>query len=300
MTREIKEVIRKKDGFNGQRAIVLPKPIIKVCEQHPLIKNLYITDIGFYPKARFHYREREKGINQNILIYCVDGFGWAEIDNKRFEIKLGEFLIIPQNLQHRYGADEQSPWSILWVHFKGDCASNFVDLLANYDERFSSSVSYTKKRIELFDNIYETLANGYSVDNIFFTNTQFWSYLSSFCYPHLYNLPQKDLAGPVEITIEYMQNRIQEKITLTELASNIHFSPSHFSALFKKKTGYSPLDYFMHLKIQKACQYLEFTDMHVKELGYLLGFNDPFYFSRLFSKYMGMSPLEYRKIKQFK
>lgn len=299
MQKNSKYKTRKKDGFNGQKAIVLPRPVMRLCEEHPLITKLHITDIGFYPKAMFHYREREKGSNQNILIYCVDGFGWADISGKQINIKQGEFIIIPRNQQHKYGADEFSPWSILWVHFKGDDASIIVDLLKN-EERFKSSVSFAKRRMDTFDNIYETLANGYSTDNLVYTNMQFRSYLSSFCFPQLYNIQQKDEPGPIEITIEYMQKKIADQITLSELAQNIHVSTSHFSALFKKKTGYSPLEYFTHLKIQKACQYLEFTDMHVKELGYLLGFNDPFYFSRLFSKYMAMSPVEYRKVKKFK
>lgn len=292
--------IRKKDGFNGQKAIVLPKPIIKKCEQHILLKKLHITDIGFYPKAEFHYRERERGSEQNILIYCVDGCGWASINDKNNEIKRGEYIIIPQNQQHKYGADEATPWSILWVHFKGEDAGVILEFLMSNEGQFVSSVSYTKRRIDVFDNMYETLANGYSINNLVYTNMQFCSYLASFSFPQLYNVPQQEQAGPVEVTINYMQKKIHEQVTLNELAENIHISASHFSALFKKKTGYPPLEYFTHLKIQKACQYLEFTNMHVKELGYLLGFNDPFYFSRLFSKYMSMSPLEYRKKKKFK
>lgn len=300
MRGNVKMIVRKKDGFNGQRAIVLPKPIIKKCEQHPLIKKLHITDIGFYPKAKFHYREREKGSSQNILIYCLDGSGWALINGKHIDVRQGDYIIIPMNQQHKYGADEIAPWSILWVHFKGEDASEIVDLLKGSDDKFASSLSFTKKRIDLFDNIYETLVNGYSIENLVYTNMQFVGYLSSFCFPKLFYTPQKAKTDPIEITVEYMQNRILEQITLNELAENIHVSPSHFSAVFKRRTGYSPLEYFTHLKIQKACQYLEFTDMHVKEIGYMLGFNDPFYFSRLFSKYMGKSPQIYRKMKKFK
>lgn len=121
--------IRKKDGFNGQKAIVLPRPIIKTCEQNPLTRNLHITDIGFYPRAQFHYRGRENGSRQNILIYCINGFGWAEINDKKIKIKQGEFIIIPQNIKHKYGADEEHPWSIYWVHFKGEDTNHLTDAL---------------------------------------------------------------------------------------------------------------------------------------------------------------------------
>ena len=300
MNEAMSEIIRKKDGFNGQKAIVLPRPIIKSCEQHPIVSNLHVTDIGFYPKARYHYREREQGSRQNILIYCVDGAGWVNIYNKRLGIKPGEYLIIPQNVKHMYGADNEHPWSIYWVHFKGNNGADFVNILKSGKVNVSKEISFSEDRVQLFNNMYNILETGYGLDNLVYINLLLNSYLASYCYAQLFNVPAKFDTGGIDAVIEYMQEHIQQTISLQELAELIHVSTSHFSALFKKKTGYSPLEYFTHLKLQKACQFLEFSDMHVKQLSYYLGFNDPFYFSRLFSKYMGVSPLEYRKGKQYK
>ena len=91
-----------------------------------------------------------------------------------------------------------------------------------------------------------------------------------------------------------MNKKIDYMMSLEEIAKSVNLSSSHFSALFKKKTGFSPIEYYNHLKIQKACQYLLFTDLRVKEISYKLGINDPYYFSRLFSKVMGMAPNDYR------
>lgn len=297
--KKVNQSIRKKDGFNGQKAIVLPRPVVKICEAHPLIKNLHITDIGFYPKAQFHYRERDNGSRQHILIYCADGFGWANIHSRKMKVKQGEYFIIPRDTKHQYGADTSHPWSIYWVHFKGESTDALESVIKNDKDGYLKAVSHSDSRLALFNNIYHTLETGYSIDNLVYVNLMLWSLVSSFCYSQLYHAPEKKIAGPVENVIEYMQQNAHRQVTLHELAGLVHVSASHFSALFKKKTGYPPLEYFIHLKIQKACQYLEFTDMHVKELCYLIGFNDPFYFSRLFSKYMAMSPLEYRKMKRY-
>ena len=78
------------------------------------------------------------------------------------------------------------------------------------------------------------------------------------------------------------------------MAKWVNLSGSHFSFIFKKKTGFSPIEYFNHLKVQKACQYLLFTDLRVKEIADKLGIEDPYYFSRMFTKLMGMSPGTYR------
>jgi AraC-like DNA-binding protein len=79
------------------------------------------------------------------------------------------------------------------------------------------------------------------------------------------------------------------------MADFSNLSVTHFSALFRKKTGHSPIEYFNHLKIQKACQYLAFTSMTVKELAFYIGIEDQYYFSRMFTRLMGISPSAYRK-----
>jgi AraC-like DNA-binding protein len=84
-------------------------------------------------------------------------------------------------------------------------------------------------------------------------------------------------------------------LTLEEIARQVNLSPSHFSFIFKKKTGFSPIEYFNHLKIQKACQYLLFTDLRIKEISSELGIDDQYYFSRLFTKVMGFAPNDYRE-----
>lgn len=291
---------RKKDGFKAQKAIVLPRQILHKCENNAFIANLYITDIGFYPKAAFHYRHREHGSLQNILIYCTDGEGWAQVGGQKIIIERGQYLILPQNIKHIYGASADKPWSIFWMHFKGNLATTLTNLLKKDINSFSGIVPYDEQRINQFNSIYNTLETGYSDDNLYFVSMLTQHYIASFCYPHLFT-PQKSSGDDeIDLTIRYMRDHIDENITVASMARNIYRSPSHFSVLFKKKTGYSPLEYFNHIKMQRACQLLEFTNLHVKELAYSIGFNDPFYFSRIFTKTMGMSPMQYRKKKQYK
>lgn len=50
----------KRDGFMGQRMVVLPIETFSDYIENPLVRRLYLTDVGFFPKAEKHYREREK------------------------------------------------------------------------------------------------------------------------------------------------------------------------------------------------------------------------------------------------
>src|SRR5690606_24495582 len=99
----------------------------------------------------------------------------------------------------------------------------------------------------------------------------------------------------IDKAIDFLSTHLNQPLTVEEIASSVHLSVSHFSYLFKKKTGFTAIEYFNHLKIQQACQYLLFTELRVKEISYELGIDDPYYFTRIFTKVMDMSPNTYRK-----
>ncbi len=288
---------RKRDGFEGQRLIVIPKKIVsEFLVKDPVTRQIYITDIGYYPRAMFHYAERSHGISQNIIIYCIEGYGWIEINKKRIGISPSQFIAIPANTPHRYGADEKNPWSIYWAHFKGDNAAFIADLIVKNSDNYKPQLTFSEDRIGLFDDIYENLENGYGDDTLRYVNMIFYHFLSSMIYEDKFNRKKKTVtADVVDTVIKLMQDNIQKTITLKQMADSSNLSVTHFSSLFRKKTGHSPIEYFNHLKIQKACQYLSFTNMTVKELAFCVGVDDQYYFSRMFTRLMGTSPSAYRK-----
>lgn len=57
----------------------------------------------------------------------------------------------------------------------------------------------------------------------------------------------------------------------------------------------APMDYYIQLKMQRACRYLAHSDRKIKVIARELGYDDQYYFSRLFSKAIGKSPSDYRR-----
>jgi AraC-like DNA-binding protein len=291
-------MLRKKEGFKGQKSIVLPDYLINELISNTITRMLYVTDIGYYPAAMYHYRQRDEGCRQNILIYCIKGKGWINIQNKHYDIKQDNFFIIPASIPHKYGADNNDPWFIYWLHFTGDLSYRYIKSEFKIESLDQSNNARINDRINLFEEIYQTLATGYSNENLEYASLCLGYLLASFCYYsnfERFNLIYRN--DIIEKSIKYMHTHIEDKITLSELASVVGCSVSHFSMLFKKRTSCSPIEYYNNLKIQKACQMLKFSNMHIKEIANILHYDDQYYFSRIFRKIMGISPLYYRKMK---
>ena len=289
----------KMDGFKDQRSIILPRHIIEECNNHSVIRNLYITDIGVYPKADDHFRKREEGCRQYILIYCSSGKGWIIFNERKIIINKNEFYILPPNLPHSYGADPKSPWSIYWLHFTGIKSKFFNDIAGKVITITNSQNSREQDRLSLFEEIFQNLEMGYSIENLEYVNLILWHFLASFKFIKQFRLLRKiPTNDPIENSIIYMKNNLNINLTLEMIAEASGLSPSHFSAIFKKTTGRSPVDYFINLKIQYACHLLDTTKMRIKEISNYLAYDDPYYFSRLFSKIMRISPVIYRKLEK--
>jgi AraC-like DNA-binding protein/quercetin dioxygenase-like cupin family protein len=290
---------RKGRGFTGERMIEIPREVVEKCRTLPLISQLFITQMGFFPKALYHYWQRPTGMSQVILIYCTDGLGWIQVPKGRVTLQAGDMYAIAPGVPHSYAADPNNPWTIYWFHINGTaCHESVWATMGNRDNLAQVvRVVFSNERITLFDRIYETFLNGYSQSNLLFANLTLPYFLASFALPDNFR-PKTRMALPINATdkaIQFMQDNLANPVTLDNIAQSAHLSVSFFCRKFKQDTGYAPIEYFNHLRIQRACQLLHFSNLRVNEVATQLGMDDPFYFSRLFKKQMGVSPAEYRK-----
>lgn len=293
-------MIKRKDGFSGERALVLPASIISEMKKDMLANTLHITDIGYYPRAEHHFRKREFSIPQYVFIYCVEGKGWFSVNNERCQITGNQCFILPANVPHSYGADKKDPWTIYWIHFRGELAAYYASRLLVPIDIKPSIYSRINGRLNLFEEIYHTLESGYSKENLLYTCSAFHHFLGTICYLQQYrNATNDDISNDmVDATIHFMKENIGKKLSILEIACHTGYSVSHFSSVFNSRTGHSPVNYFNLLKIQYACNLIDCTDIKINQVCYKIGIEDCYYFSRLFSKIMGMSPREYRKQKK--
>jgi AraC-like DNA-binding protein len=231
----------------------------------------------------------------------MDGHGYVVVNGKKSHLQAGELLIIPRNSPHTYWAAEDRPWSIYWMHFRGEDSSYYVDRIPNVAE----PIAYDKAaRIEverLFRDCLDTLEGGYTMPTLIYAAQSAKHILSVLLFRNS-AMPMKQRATGQRLNsdaiIEYMRSRLSEPVRLEEFAREAGLSVSHFSELFREQVHQSPLSYFTQLKIRTACRLLDLSGKSIKVVAVETGYSDPYYFSRVFKKVMGISPEKYRAIKK--
>lgn len=92
---------------------------------------------------------------------------------------------------------------------------------------------------------------------------------------------------------KYMRDRLEEKLTLEQVAGHFGFHPNYFIQLFRERTGMTPIQFLQEARLEKARSYLEFTSMPISEVAEKVGWTLP-YFSKLVKQRFGLPPSAYR------
>lgn len=94
--------------------------------------------------------------------------------------------------------------------------------------------------------------------------------------------------------LELLQAKFSEDISLDELAAEARLSSYHFARMFKQSVGVPPRVYLTRLRVEKACELLETTDLSVSEIAMAVGYSSSQVLARVFLKHRRMRPTEYR------
>lgn len=93
----------------------------------------------------------------------------------------------------------------------------------------------------------------------------------------------------------WLQTLPSASMRIDEMAAKAKLGQRTFLRRFQKATGFTPIAYIQHLKIQKARELLEFTTLSMKEIAWKVGYEDVGFFRKIFLKIVGLSPIDYRR-----
>lgn len=224
----------------------------------------------------------------------------------KIEVVPGDVIVVPSNAPHSYGADEKQPWTQLWFHAIGPRAVKYLAELGVVDVPFKGHVSKPDKIENSLHRINEVRKHGCGRAVLLETAA-----LAELVLARLYDETCLEPVGrtfrnaedgkAAEFTRKlkditaFFQENFRNDITLSKVAGSYHVSESWLSHAFSEYTGFSPVGFVIHLRLQEACRALATTDRKLDDIAESVGYSDPFYFSRLFKKHMGLPPSTYRE-----
>lgn len=282
---------------SGSLRLVVPRNISKQLTNNPLTSGLYPKASGFYKQAIKHTMLRRIH-DDNLLIYCVHGQGSCQVNNKHYQVNAGDILLLPRGAAHSYQSSDDSPWSVYWCHFSGDKSQQYIEYLNKAQDNAIINVGVNPRLIANFDILLQSLQSSF--------NLPAFIYGANLLAQILTYIPQlRPIAKAQQMADKFdlekvhslMQASLHDQLNLDTLAQAVNLSKFHFIKCYKELTDTTPINYFIHLKIERACHLLDISTKSIKEISYNLGYEDTYYFSRIFKKIMGISPSEYRKMR---
>jgi AraC-like DNA-binding protein/quercetin dioxygenase-like cupin family protein len=283
---------RRPEGFPGQRMRVLPRPLVAHALASPATAQLLVTDVGFFPRASFHGRERKHGAGQHIVIVCAAGRGSVTLPSGVHQVRAGQALAIPAGLPHRYQADSEEPWTIWWMHLVGRQVPELLTTIGATPEQPVFGLSDPARVVSLIDTIIRRMERDETMATLLASSGAAWHAMALLAADR--RTISRHQTDPIEATIEHLRANVSTRVSLGELAGMAGLSVSHYSSLFRRTTGYGALEFQTRLRMGSARELLDTTDRSIASVAAQVGFTDPLYFSRQFRKIHGVSPSEYR------
>lgn len=270
---------------------VIPDPVIRSLSRHPLTRDLYPLAFGHYRRAAGHHMHREHH-NDDLLIHCTEGEAYLSVEDEPCVVRAGDLVLIPAGAAHRYTAAPENPWTIHWVHYAGPLAENFREHMGFTDDIRIQHIGRQPRLLVDFNGLLSVRQTGFRTPGLVHVANRLRQLLAAvpLSVGEASHAQQPDL----DVIHNFMREHLDERISLGQLADLTGLSPAHFATRYRALTGVSPIQHFLHLKVEQACQMLDTTDHSFTQISNMLGYDDNYYFSRLFKKVMGQSPTDYR------
>lgn len=273
----------------------IPETIIESQKSNQLTSDLYLCEVSeLLISKNTHWKNQS--FQNHFLLYCTNGDCHLQISNENVVLKQEQFCIIPEYLKFSIEIGKTDPTSFLTCKFNGSKCKIIEREFSVVRDLVPSINNNVANRKMIFDEIFKNLMKGYSNANMLYVNSTFSHLLATFIFASKTSDDIMEEEDPfIQKAKKFLEINVDKKITLKNVADEVGISPTYLSTIFKRNTNYSPISYFSHLKILKACEYLDQTKHKIKQIAFMLGYSDPYYFSKDFHKKMGISPRNYRK-----
>ncbi len=272
---------------------VLPKSEIYFSSPSPTAKKLYFHPIStghFFCEKNYHLiRENYDSL---LVTHIIDGTFTFVSDGQHITARAGDTVILDCYKPHEYYTHDS--FESVWVHIAGGNSLDFYEEIVKKEGNVikCSDTEHIKK---LLFRLHAGIS-GREHPTEMSMSLDIYKLFADLSSIHISTNNNASYEESIQDAKSYIFEHIGEQLTVKDVADYIHMSPSHFSRVFKQQTGFSPYDFVLVTRLNKAKDYLRKTDMTVTQIAYEIGFNSDANFVYFFTKHTGYSPNKFRKM----
>ncbi|MEN8203118.1 MAG: AraC family transcriptional regulator [Bacteroidota bacterium] len=248
------------------------------------------------PAHHYFHWSKGRSISEHQILYITRGSGFFEAEGPiKKRIKAGDVFMLFPGIWHRFKPTRQTGWDEYWVEFDGDLLKHIqISEILNPNQpvlELGVHSELSEHFIEIIEIIkeqkpgFQHMATGYL----------FQIFAQIFAIRKYNRFEGKPIENQIERAKLHISENLDKTISQTEIASEVGLSYSLYRKKFSEYTGFSPCQYHIQLRLNRAKDLLRRGDNTPIEIARDLGFSSTDYFYRIFKKKVGMTPSEYRK-----
>lgn len=251
----------------------------------------YLLCIGHF-QCNAEYLVARQKYDSFLLLYTLSGSGYVQRKGSSELVGPNSIVLLDCYQAHSYQASEQG-WEILWMHIDGHNLRKWFSYLSEDGDPLvlmpPSPYVIERALYQLFDVFdKKEMVNEARISQMI-TNVLTELYLARF------DDEGTSSSDVIEEVITYISMHIEQPLSVKDLANRANLSEFYFSRLFKQRTGCSPHEYVLCLRVENAKYLLRTTNFLIKKVASVCGFSTVSSFCSHFKKRVGMSALDYRQ-----
>lgn len=261
----------------------------------PTARKLY-----YYPLRTGHffcekiYRTVRKEYQGLFVSHVLVGSFTYINDGKSITAHAGDTVIWDCRKPHEYYID--GAFESVWLYFSGANSFDLFEEIKRTDGNLIKCRNIQRIRMLLF-RIHNAVRNEVLSSELNLS-MDIYKLFAELLSPNVIDGKEKsNYAENIKAVNLFILEHLHEKLTVQQLADTAHMSASHFSRLFKQNTGFSPYDYVLITRLNRAKELLQKTEMSVATIAYETGFNSESNFISFFTESEGISPGKFRKLR---
>ena len=251
--------------------------------------------VGDHPEGHLFSTEMGRVLRETQIVYISKGSGWfISAHHPRTKLQAGDAVVLYPGEWHNYAPDPATGWSEAWIGFSGIYADKLLNKFFPDKSHPTHHIGVTGSLLDIFEKAYDVAEKqlpAYQQELMGYVGLIITTvYARSQQLPYLGNPDMNN----INLAIRYMRQHLDANIRMEDVAAVVGMGYSKFRKVFKDYTGFAPAQYFLHLKMERAKDYLLNTDFSCKEITYRLGFDSASHFNKMFRLYEGVTPAQFR------